>query len=291
VFAISHPGGTKLYAPALCVDLSAPQCPLGVAGAVNAEVSIHAADIELTDSAVPTATDVFGGLVTRRARGIADLHFTASDALPGGGYGPGVSGITVQVDRATVYTGPPNPARPCASLGTDPATGGLMFDRAQPCPRMVRATVPVDTASLADGVHTLAVAVVDAGGDVASVFSRRIHTFNPLVSPAPPSGVVPTRLTVGWDGASPQVAIHSVSARRLPRHGHLSARCLGRHCPKLERHSARVARVGRLWSALKAVSFRTGQRLRIVVNAPGRAPERIQYTIQPTGLPGQRLLR
>ena len=291
VFGIAHPGGTSLYAPALCIDASAQQCPPGAAGAVNAEVSIHAADIELAENAVPTAGNVSGGLLRGRARGIADLRFVARDPLPDGGFGPGVYAVVVQIDGSTVYSGPPNPATPCASLGADPATGGQMFDRTQPCPRMVHATVPIDTATLADGVHTLTVVVEDAGSATATVITRHIRTFNPLVSPVPGAGVVPTRLTVGWAGASPDVAIHSVSARHLPRRGHVSIRCLGRHCPELARHSARVARVGRLWSALKAASFRTGQRLRIVIYAPGRRSERIQYTIQPTGLPGQRLLR
>jgi hypothetical protein len=292
VFPISHPGGTSIYAPAVCVDLSAAACP---PGAVNAQVDIKAADIELADSAVPAATDLTGGLLARPARGIATLRFTASDPNPAGGIGPGVDGITVLLDGVTVYSGPPNPhVGPCPSIGIDPATGHEMFDSAQPCPPTARVAIPVDTSTLADGHHTLSVVVTDAGGQAAAVVSNRtITTFNPLVSPVPAAGTVPTRLTVGWDGSSPTVRVHSVSARGLPGAGRVSLQCLapaGAQCPRLARGAAAVAQVGRLWAALKAASFRAGDRLRITIAAPGRPSERIQYAIKPTGLPAQRLL-
>jgi hypothetical protein len=291
VFPISPPGGTSIYAPAVCVDFSATACP---PGAVNAQVDIKAADIELADSAVPAATDVTGGLLARPAGGIATLRFTASDPNPGGGSGPGVDVVTVLVDGATVYSGPPNPHRgPCPSVGIDPATGHAMFDSAQPCPPTARVAIPVDTTTLADGLHSLTVIVTDAGGQAATVVNRSIKTFNPLVSPAPTAGTVATRLTVGWDGASPAVHVHSVSARGLPGAGRVSVQCLtrtGAPCPHLAPRAAAVAQVGRLWAALKAASFRSGDRLRITFAAPGRPSERIQYAIKRTGLPAQRLL-
>jgi hypothetical protein len=292
VIPISHPGGTSIYAPAVCVDFSAAACP---PGAVNAQVDIKAADIELTDTAVPAATDVTGSLLLRPARGTATLRFTASDPNPGGGSGPGVDGITVLLDGVTVYSGPPNPhVAPCPSIGTDPATGHEMFDSVQPCPPTARAVIPVDTSTLADGHHTLSIVVTDAGGEAATVVSSRtITTFNPLVSPAPAAGTVATRLVVGWDGASPAVRAHSVSARRLPRAGRVSLQCLaptGGRCPRLAPHAAAVTHARRVWTALKAASFRSGDRLRITIAAPGRPSERIQYTIRQTGLPAQRLL-
>jgi hypothetical protein len=290
--AISHPGGTTLYAPAICTALSAGVCP---AGGVNAQVDIKAADIELADSAVPSVSGVSGALVAGRARGTAALRMVASDPGAAGGSGPGVYAVTVSVDGAVVYSGAPNPAKPvCPSVGTDPATGHLMFDLAQPCPPSARVDVPVDTSSLADGRHALTVVVTDAGGDAATVLDRSITTFNPLVSPAPPAGTVATILTVGWTGASPAVAVHSVSARGLPRGGRVSLRCLARgsrRCAGVPRRSVGVRRVGRLWSALKADRFRTGERLRIAISAPRRRRETIQYTIGATGLPAQRLLR
>jgi hypothetical protein len=291
VIPISHLGGTSIYAPAVCVDFSASTCPPGV---VNAQVDIKAADIELADSAVPAATDVTGGLLARPARGIATLRFTASDPNPAGGFGPGVDGVTVLVDGATVYSGPPSPHRaPCPSIGTDPATGHEMFDSAQPCPPTARVAIPVDTTRLADGLHSLSVLVIDAGGQTATVVNRSIKTFNPLISPKPTAGTVATRLTVGWDGASPAVRVHSVSARGLPAAGRVSVQCLtrtGAPCPQLSSRAAAVAQVGRLWAALKAASFRSGDRLRITIAAPARPSERIQYAIKRTGLPAQRLL-
>jgi hypothetical protein len=291
-FAISHPGGTTLFAPAICTTLAAPACE---AGALNAQVDIKAADIELADSSVPAASGVSGSLVAGRARGVATLRMLASDPGAAGGSGPGVYAVSVSIDGTSVYVGPPNPAKPvCPSVGTDPATGHLMFDHAQPCPPTARVAIPVDTSSLADGRHALTVVVTDAGGDTGTVVDNRTFTtFNPLVSPARPPGTVATRLTVGFDGASPAVAVHSVSARRLPRNGRVSLECLasaGAQCPRLTRRAAAVARVGRLWTALKALRFASGDRLRITIAAPGRPSERIQYRIKQNGLPAQRLL-
>jgi hypothetical protein len=84
-----------------------------------------------------------------------------------------------------------------------------------------------------------------------------------------------------------------VSARGLPATGRFSAQCLtrtGAPCSQLAPRAASVAQVGRLWAALKAASFRSGDRLQITIAAPARPSERIQYAIKRTGLPVQRLL-
>ena len=290
VVPISHPGGTTLYAPALCVDFSATTCP---AQGLNAQVDIKAADIELADSATPSASDVSGRLVAGHARGIAPLRLLASDPAESGGFGPGVYAVTVSIDGTSVYAGPPSARGACPSVGTDAVTGHLMFDHAQPCPPTAHVWIPVDTSSLSDGRHALTVVVTDAGGDAATVVHRSITTFNPLVSPAPPAGAVPTRLAVGWTGSSPAVRVHSVSARRLPARGRLSLRCQtagGRRCSGVAGRSVAVRNVGRLWSALKSRRFRGGERVQISVSAPGRRPETIEYRIRRTGLPAQRLL-
>ena len=53
-FPISHPGGTSIYAPALCV-VSSTACPATGGAGVNAEVAITSAQIELSVDATPAA--------------------------------------------------------------------------------------------------------------------------------------------------------------------------------------------------------------------------------------------
>ena len=289
-FAIDHPGGTAIYAPALCVDFSSPTCPLG--GGVDAQVSITQSLIELSVDATPTATNFRGTLLARRARGAAELVFTASDPMAIGGFGPGVYGVTVQIDGTTVYSGVPNTHRgECAPLGTDAATGGLLFDHAQPCAPVARVTIPVPTAGLSDERHRLTVTESDAAGDTATVLSRSITTFNPVISPRPRRrGEVDARLAVGWTFAGSRTRVHSVSARALPSGGMVSAACAGPRCPRLHPHTVSVRRVGRLWSALKRVTLHAGDRLDVTIRAPRRRPEPIEFRIRAGQQPTVRLL-
>ncbi len=290
-FGIDHPGGTSIYAPALCVDFSSPTCPLG--GGVNAQVAITQALVELSVDALPRGTNFTGTLLSRRAGGTADLVFTASDPAAGGGFGPGVYGVGVQLDGATVYSGVPDTNHgACAPLGTDPATGGLMFDRAQPCAPLASVTVPVATKALSDGRHQLTVAESDAAGDSATVLSRYITTFNPVTSPRPRRrGEVDARLSVGWTFDGSRTRVDSVRAHRLPRRGTVTVACRGRRCPRLRLRRVRTAHVARLWTALEKVTLRAGDRLQLTIRAPHRRPEPIEFRILAGRTPTARLLR
>lgn len=289
-FPIDHPGGTSLYAPALCVD-SGSTCPLG--SGVNAEVSITQALIELTVDAVPAGTNFRGALLSPRARGTANLVFTASDPGATGGFGPGVYAVTVQIDGTTVYSGVPDTNDgECVALGTDATTGGLMFDHEQPCAPQAKLRIPVQTAGLSDGRHQLTVAQSDAAGDTATVLSRYITTFNPVTTPRPRRrGEVDARLSVGWRFDGARTHIDSVRTRALPRRGTVTVACRGRRCPRLRVQSVPVARVGGLWTELKHATLHAGDRLMLTIRAPHRHPEPIEFHIRSGRTPTARLLR
>jgi hypothetical protein len=291
-FPLSHPGGTSIYAPALCVA-GAAGCPATGGTGVNAEVAITSAQIELSVDATPTGRNFSGSLLSRGASGPANLVFTASDPGATGGFGPGVYGVTVQLDGKTVYTGVPDTYHgDCVALGTDPATGGLMFDHGQPCAPVARLKIPVQTSALSDGRHRLVVTMSDAAGEVAPILQRSITTFNPVTSPLPHrKGEVSAQLTAGWTFAGSKSQIDSVHVGPLPKRSTVSAACTGRRCPPLRPSEATVARLSKLWTALRHATFHAGDRLEVTIRAPHSRPEPIEFRIHSGRRPTARLLR
>jgi hypothetical protein len=291
-FPLDHPGGTSIYAPALCVDVGSPTCPAAGAG-VNAQVAITRAQIELSVDATPTGRNFSGSLLSRGAGGTADLVFTASDPGAAGGFGPGVYGVAVQLDGRTVYSGVPDTyGGECVPLGTDPATDGLMFDHGQPCAPLAKLRIPVQTSALSDGRHQLVVTMSDAAGEIATVLSRSIRTFNPVTSPLPHrKGELSAQLTTGWTFAGSTARIDSVHVSSLPRHSTVSAACTGRRCPALRPSHVTVARLSKLWAALRHATFHAGDRLQLTIRARHRTPEPIEFRIRPGRRPTARLLR
>jgi hypothetical protein len=291
-FPISHPGGTSIYAPALCATSSIACTATGSTG-VNAQVAITQAEIELAVEATPTARNFSGSLLSHGANGTADLVFTASDPGASGGFGPGVYGVTVQLDGRTVYSGVPDTYHgDCVALGTDPATGGLMFDHGQPCAPLAKLTIPVQTSALSDGRHPLTVAMSDAAGETATVLQRSISTFNPVTSPLPHRPrEVDAQVTTGWTFAGSTAQLDSVRVSSLPKHTTVSAACTGRRCPALRPSHVTVARLSRLWSALKRATFHAGDRLQLTIRARHLTPEPIEFRIRAGRRPTARLLR
>jgi hypothetical protein len=291
-FPIDHPGGTSIYAPALCVAGSIA-CPATGGTGVNAEVAITQAQIELSVDATPTGRNFSGSLLSRGASGTADLAFTASDPGASGGFGPGVYAVTAQLDGTTVYSGVPDTYRgECVALETDPATGGLMFDHGQPCAPLAKLKIPVQTSALSDGRHQLVVTMSDAAGDVATVLHRSITTFNPITSPLPRrKREVSARLTTGWTFAGSTAHLHSAHVSPLPKHSTVSVACTGPRCPALRPSHVPVARLSRLWAALEHKTFHRGDRLQVTIRARHLTPEPIEFRIRSGRRPTARLLR
>lgn len=206
VAAISHPGGTQLFLTAACSTPNTDACSYNQQAGdyVTMEAGFSWADILLSDNNQPTASG-FGGslLAPGTVHGTAHLTFTASDPA-----GPGVYTVVVRIDGGSpVYSGTPdtNGGR-CSPVGTDPASGAMMFDYEQPCPASEQLDIPVDTTKLADGGHDLQVVVQDAAGNVATVLDQAFTTQNlttvaSTTSETPILPATPTGSTGGSGGA------------------------------------------------------------------------------------------
>jgi hypothetical protein len=172
-FPITHPGGTSLYAVAVCVGPyeGATSCP--ATGGIDAGVYVSSAAVALANSATPAASGFGGTLLSPNAQGTQELTFLASD--PGG---PGVFLVTAQIDGKTIYSGTPdNNEGRCIPIGE---TGGtLMFDHSQPCRASESVDLPINTTALANGQHTLKVTIEDAAENASVVYDGPITTQQP----------------------------------------------------------------------------------------------------------------
>ena len=195
-FPIAHPGGTNLYATAVCVGPyeGATSCP--ASGGLDAGIYLSSADIALSNSATPIASGLGGTLLNPNAQGTQELTFNASD--PGG---PGVYLTTAQIDGKTVYSGTPNNNEgKCVPVGS--SGGTLMFDYSQPCRTSESVDLPINTAALADGQHVLKVMIEDAAGNTSVVYDGTITTKQPSngslgALPGPGMGGASLGLSVG----------------------------------------------------------------------------------------------
>jgi hypothetical protein len=194
VFPITHTGGTNLYAIAVCVAASegATICP--ASSGVDAEVSLSAADIELANSSNPAGSGFAGALLGSPARGTQELAFTATDPA-----GPGVYAVSAQIDGKTLYTGTPDTnGGECVPVGS--STGALMFDHSQPCRQSESVDLPINTAMVADGQHTLKVTVQDAAQNSSVVYDSAIIVDNAVPSSLGSLGALPGPGTSGANG-------------------------------------------------------------------------------------------
>ncbi len=172
-FPITHPGGTSLYAVAVCVGPyeGATSCP--ATGGLDAGVYVSSAEIALANTATPAASGFAGTLLSPNAQGTQELTFLASDQG-----GPGVYLVTVQIDGKTVYSGTPNTNEGrCVPIGE--SDGTLMFDHMQPCRTSESVDLPINTATLANGQHTLKLTVEDAAQNASVVYDGPITTQQP----------------------------------------------------------------------------------------------------------------
>jgi hypothetical protein len=251
-----------------------------------AAVQVDSADLLLANNVSPRGVNFSGSALQPGARGTAHLVFTAED--PGA---PGVYAVTVALDGRTVFTGTPDiNGGACVAVGTDSATGALMFDHQQPCLQTETVDVPVPTAGLSDGPHQLRATVTDAAGNAAVVRDQTIHTSNPQLTPAARRGVR-AQFVIGWAWLKRHTTLRSITVRRLPRTGRVALSCAGPGCPTLAVTSEPARHVGRLLRAVQGRRFTVGDRLLITVSAPHRRTERIELEIRDNRRPRARLVR
>jgi hypothetical protein len=218
-FPITHSGGTNLYAVAVCVGPyeGATSCP--ATGGLDAGIYVSSAAIALANGATPAASGFAGTLLSPNAQGTQELTFLASD--PGG---PGVYLVTAQIDGKTVYSGTPdNNEGRCIPIGE---TGGtLMFDHSQPCRASESVDLPINTATLANGQHTLKVTIEDAAENASVVYDGPITTQQPsnnsLGALPGPGTSASASLTRGL-GQPNGIAASEGARLRLGQHGRLT---------------------------------------------------------------------
>lgn len=241
---------------------------------------VISADLLLFNGSSPAASEFGGGVLAPNTFGTSDLTFTATD--PGG---PGIYNVTAKVDGTTIYNATPDTqSGRCVPVGTDTASGALMFDYQQPCPTTESVVVPVDTSALTNGEHLLVVTVTDAAQNTATVLDQTITTLQPVTGTVstPPARRhhVRAKLVIVWRYTGAQTRLLEIKARHLPRHAHVAVRCHGPGCPRPQARTAAAARVRHLWAALTQQVFTAGEHETFTITAPGLLPERLELRIR-----------
>jgi hypothetical protein len=218
VIALPAGRGGDLYLGAGCGGIAGQYCAQGGSNGAWALVQLSWADLLLANSSSPAGSGFSGSLLSPDAHGTADLAFTATDSN-----GPGVYTVTVQIDGNTVYDDTPNTNQGlCAGVGTDPATGALMFDTQQPCLQTETVDIPVDTTTLTDGGHDLKVIVTDAAQNGSTVLDQTITTQNSTtvssLLPSPPAASVAPVYALALNTATERL---TRGVRRLYSHSSL----------------------------------------------------------------------
>jgi hypothetical protein len=187
--------GGNLYLGAGCTgQVAGTACTAGGARGVWSSVVVSWANLLLSSSSLPTATNFAGSLLEPGAHGTSTLTFTAADD------GPGIFKAIVTVDGTEVYNATPNTnTGKCVPVGSDPASGAQMWQSQQPCPRSQSVVVPVSTTRLSDGEHEVKVTLRNAAGNVSTVLQQTITTNTRTTvsakltsdAPAPPAAPEP----------------------------------------------------------------------------------------------------
>jgi hypothetical protein len=191
VLALPTNRGGNFYLGAGCGGQSIRSCDEGEIEGAWSLVRLWWANFLLSNSSTPAGDSFGGALLAPNARSTQELTFTASD--PGG---PGVYTVTTQVDGKTLYSGTPdNNGGKCNAIGN--SAGTLMFDYSQPCRPSESVDIPINTASVADGQHTLKVTVEDAAQNSNVVYDSTITTKNAPAASSPPTILAPSQVFTG----------------------------------------------------------------------------------------------
>jgi hypothetical protein len=164
-------GGGRLFVGVFCGGAPGASCP--TASGYAAQADLYAADLTLDDAVAPVASNVGGPLVAGiPLTGSANIWFAAADR------GSGVYSARLSVDGHPVTAKVlDDNGGACRTLGE--ASDGLRdYLNQVPCRTSTHGDLNLDTGTLADGPHALAVTVEDAAGNVSGVYSGTITTRN-----------------------------------------------------------------------------------------------------------------
>jgi hypothetical protein len=204
--AVSNSGlaNTDVVVTLGCTGSSSGTCP----GTAASQTQLHAATFTLAENSTPSITNVTGSLASGAVKsGIERLTFSADDT------GAGIYRTIVEIDGAPVATTTPNAngGRCVDAIPND--SDDHQFQHQVPCPlHLDGVTVPLDTRSLADGLHLLDVQVEDAAGNRSSAFGGPTtiavdNTPAPVqptpVTPAPTTQQPPIHAIPGAAAATP----------------------------------------------------------------------------------------
>jgi hypothetical protein len=280
--------GGDFFAEAACSSSSGGSCDENGRAGAWALAQIDWAHFLLSSDVSPQGSGFSGSALQPRVRGTGHVVFTASETA-----GPGIYQVGVAIDGRPVWAGTPSTSGgECVSVGTDPASGALMFDHQQPCLATEVVDAPVPTAGLPDGAHALAISVTDAAGNSSTVLDQTITTSNPQVTPSGGErGVIRAEFVISWRWRGRHTRLRTIAVRRLPPNARLAVRCVGAGCPRLRVRSEPARHAGTLLNGLAGRLLTEGDRLGLTVTAPHRRAERIQLQIRDGRAPLARLLQ
>jgi hypothetical protein len=280
--------GGDFFVEAACSSSSGGSCNENGKAGAWALAQIDWAHFLLSSDVSPQGAGFSGSALQPGVRGTGHAVFTASVAA-----GPGIYQVGVAIDGREVWAGTPNTnGGECVPVGTDPATGALMFDRQQPCLATEVVDAPVPTAGLSDGAHELAITVTDAAGNSSTVLDQTITTSNPEVTPiARGRAAIHAQFVISWHWTGRHTQLRTIAAHRLPRGGRLAVRCSGAGCPRLAIRSEPARLATRLLRGLQGRMLTAGDQLRITVSAPRRRTERVELRIRADQVPLARLVK
>jgi hypothetical protein len=300
----SNQGGTVTVFVACLSQGSATPCNTGGNDGVWAGAWVPWADLLLSSSNPVSGGNFAGAALQPNASGTAPLTFTASEPS-----GPGIYNVNVSVDGNSVYSATPDTNNgQCVSQGTYPGTSALEFDYAQPCPLSDSLSVPINTATLADGKHALVVTATDAAGNTSAIYTGSITTDNATtaaVSAPVPAAIPPKTASKKAVKALPKVRVKFViqaryqgavtrflkfSSSKFNKRATLSVTDSGPRHPKLKLKREPAKRAGMLLRELTKLRFRAGDRLILTVVVPNKRRERLELTFRKGKVPKATLL-
>jgi hypothetical protein len=166
--------GGNLYIAAGCQSGNLGiSCNSGGSRGTWSLVTVGWANLRLSTSELPTGENFRGSLLEPGAHGTAGLAFKVEDN------GPGIYKVVITIDDKPVYSATPNSNDgKCVPVGTDAATGALMWAWQQPCLRSQAVDLAIRTTTLTDGPHELKITAQNAALNTSTLLRQTITTNN-----------------------------------------------------------------------------------------------------------------